>query len=103
MAPDPKAKLTAPALAAWLGARPGWAMAEGQLTRAFTFPDFAQGLAFVNAVGALAEAQGHHPDVGLTWGRVTVALSSHDVGGLTARDLRLAEGIDGLARSDPEA
>lgn len=58
--------------------------------------DFAGALAFVNAVGALAEAANHHPDVELRWSRVTLRLSTHSAGGLTARDLDLARQVDGL-------
>ena len=58
--------------------------------------DFARALAFVNAVGGLAEAADHHPDVDLRWGRVTLRLSTHSAGGLTMKDLDLARQVDGL-------
>jgi 4a-hydroxytetrahydrobiopterin dehydratase len=77
----------------------GWTVVRGRKLRtAFAFADFAEALAFVNEVGALAEAQGHHPDLELGWGRVVIELTSHDVGGLSARDFLLAAAIDALAK-----
>jgi 4a-hydroxytetrahydrobiopterin dehydratase len=58
--------------------------------------DFAGALAFVNAVGALAEAANHHPDIDLRWDTVTLRLTTHSEGGLTAKDLDLARSIDAL-------
>jgi 4a-hydroxytetrahydrobiopterin dehydratase len=64
------------------------------LGKAYRFPDFAAGLAFVNQAGAIAKAEGHHPDLHLSWGRVTVELQTHVVGGLTENDFILAAKID---------
>ena len=79
---------------------PEWAhwkvINEHHVTRAFTFPDFKQALDFVNRVGALAEEQGHHPDIHLAWGRVDVETWTHDAGCVSSKDLILAEGIDRL-------
>ena len=75
---------------------PGWRLLLGRLMLCVRFPDFAAALPFVDAVGALAEEQGHHPDVDLRWGRVVLAVASHDVGGITARDLRLARAVEPL-------
>ena len=61
-----------------------------------TFADFAAALAWVNEVGALAEARNHHPDIAIAWNRVTLTLSTHSEGGLTAKDLDLAAAIDAL-------
>lgn len=58
---------------------------------------FAKGLALVNAIGAAAEEMNHHPDLDLRWGHLNITLSSHDVGGVTDRDLRLARRISELA------
>jgi 4a-hydroxytetrahydrobiopterin dehydratase len=58
--------------------------------------DFADSLAFVNAVGALAESMDHHPDVDIRWNVVTLRLSTHSAGGLTDLDLELAGRIDAL-------
>lgn len=75
----------------------GWkAINEHHLTKAFTFPDFKQALAFVNKVGAIAEEQGHHPDISLTWGKAEVTTWTHKIDGLTESDFILAAKIDQL-------
>ena len=66
------------------------------LTRAFSFPDFRSALAFVNQVGELAEAEGHHPDLYLAWGKVEVKIWTHKIDGLTESDFILAAKIDSL-------
>ncbi len=66
------------------------------LKRTFGFADWAQALAFVNRVGALADAQDHHPLVELTWGRVTLFSWSHDVKGLSPRDERFCLAVNAL-------
>lgn len=76
---------------------PDWRVVdEHQLEREFRFPDFAQALAFTNEVGAIAEELGHHPDIHLGWGRVRIVTWSHDVDGLTPRDVVLAAKIGRL-------
>lgn len=72
---------------------------EHHLTRAFTFPDFKQALAFVDKVGALAEEQGHHPDIILKWGKVEITLWTHKIDGLTESDFIMAAKISRLPRS----
>lgn len=62
--------------------------------------DFAGALAFVNAVGALAESADHHPDVDIRWDTVTLRLTTHSAGGLTQKDLDLAAEIDRLLEQD---
>ena len=69
---------------------------QHHIARLFTFPDFKQALDFVNRVGALAEAQGHHPDILLTWGKAEVTLWTHKINGLTESDFIMAAKIDGL-------
>lgn len=64
------------------------------LSREFRFADFATALHFVNAVGEIAEAQGHHPDIQLAWGRVGVDIWTHKINGLTESDFILAAKID---------
>jgi len=74
---------------------PEWkAVNEHHLTRTFTFTDFKQALDFVNRVGALAEQQGHHPDILLAWGKAEVTLWTHKVNGLTESDFIMAAKID---------
>ena len=69
---------------------------EHHVTRAFTFPDFKLALAFVNRVGEVAEQQGHHPDILLTWGKAEITLWTHKIDGLTRSDLIMAAKIDQL-------
>lgn len=71
---------------------------ERHITRTFTFPDFVKALDFVNRVGAVAEEQGHHPDILLTWGKVEITLWTHKVEGLTESDFIMAAKIDKLQR-----
>ena len=59
-----------------------------------SFPDFKSALDFVNRVGAVAEEQGHHPDIHLTWGRADIETWTHDAGGITESDFTLAAKID---------
>ena len=74
---------------------PGWkVVAEHHLTKTFIFPDFKSALAFVNRAGAVAEAEGHHPDLLLAWGRVDVKTYTHKIDGLTESDFILAAKID---------
>jgi len=69
---------------------------EHYIVRNFKFPDFKTALAFVNRVGALAEEQGHHPDILLAWGKAEITLWTHAVDGLTESDFILAAKIDQL-------
>lgn len=76
---------------------PLWkAINEHHITRAFTFPDFKQALDFVNRVGEVAEQQGHHPDILLTWGKAEITMWTHKIDGLTRSDLIMAAKIDQL-------
>lgn len=73
----------------------GWEVMQGHhLTKAWAFPDFARALAFVNRVGAVAETEGHHPDIALAWGRVRIDLWTHKIDGLTESDFVLAAKIN---------
>jgi 4a-hydroxytetrahydrobiopterin dehydratase len=77
----------------------GWRVIAGHhLEREFTFADFAQALAFTNAIGAVAEEEGHHPDIHLGWGRVKVEIWTHAVDGLTRADFVLAAKLDAKQR-----
>ena len=76
---------------------PAWEVVqEHHLKRTFPFPDFKTALAFVNRVGDEAEGQGHHPDIGLSWGKVEVETYTHKINGLTESDFILAAKIDRL-------
>lgn len=77
---------------------PDWNVVdEHHLHRTFRFPDFRQALRFTNRVGELAEEQGHHPDLCLSWGKVEVSIWTHKINGLTESDFVLAAKIDRLA------
>ncbi|NGZ09435.1 MAG: 4a-hydroxytetrahydrobiopterin dehydratase [Nitrospira sp. LK70] len=67
---------------------------QGHLERLYTFKDFAQALEFVNKVGAVAEAEGHHPDLYLAWGKVKIEIWTHKINGLTESDFYLAAKAD---------
>ena len=77
---------------------PSWTIVnEHHINREFKFPDFVQALAFVNKVGAVAEEQGHHPDILLSWGKAGITLWTHSVDGLTESDFIMAAKIDRLS------
>jgi 4a-hydroxytetrahydrobiopterin dehydratase len=76
----------------------GWKVVAGHhLEKEFSFPDFASALAFTNQVGAVAEKEGHHPDIHLAWGRVRITIWTHKIDGLTRSDFVLAAKIDRLS------
>ena len=75
----------------------GWqVVAERQLEKEYKFKDFREALAFTNRVGELAEAQGHHPDIYLAWGKVKLTVWTHKINGLTESDFVLAAKADRL-------
>ena|SRR5437588_12926416 len=79
---------------------PGWEVVnEHHLHRTYSFPDFRTALDFVNRVGELAEQQGHHPDIVLTWGKVEITIWTHKIDGLTESDFILAAKIEQLPRA----
>jgi len=80
-----------------LEALPGWERAGGIITSTYAMPSFPLGIALVDRVAVLAEAADHHPDIDIRWRRVTLRLTTHDAGGLTAKDLELAAGIHAAA------
>jgi 4a-hydroxytetrahydrobiopterin dehydratase len=93
---DPKQKLTADEVRAAPGLD-DWRHLLSGIRARFRTGDFATGLALVDRIGAAAEEANHHPDISLTYPEVIVTLSSHDVGGITSRDLDLARTISGFA------
>ncbi len=72
----------------------GWERLGEALAKQFSFPDFKAAMAFANRVAAIAEELNHHPDILVQYDTVTLTLSSHDAGGITERDFRLAKRID---------
>jgi 4a-hydroxytetrahydrobiopterin dehydratase len=88
--------LTQEQVTAELEATPGWSQNGASIVTLVTRSDFRDALLFVNAVGYLAEAANHHPDIKIAWDKVTLELSSHSAGGLTAADFALARQISAL-------
>ena len=75
---------------------PGWKKNGSAIERNFQFPDFVKAMDFVNQIAEAAEAVNHHPDIHISYNKVTLALISHDSGGITLLDLALAGAIDRL-------
>ncbi|MBA3672562.1 MAG: 4a-hydroxytetrahydrobiopterin dehydratase [Gemmatimonadaceae bacterium] len=79
-----------------LGTLPGWARRGEVLTKSYTFPTFADGIAFVQRVAKAADAANHHPDLDIRYTKIVCTLSTHDAGGITSADLELAAAIERL-------
>lgn len=90
-------KLAEPQIILALGTLPDWKKTGDVIARTFEFKDFPAAMDFTNAVAALAEQAQHHPDIDVRWNKVTLALSTHDAGGLTEKDFALARQCDALA------
>jgi len=88
--------LTEAEIAARIAEVPKWTRLGSAIARSWELEDFAEALAFINKVGALAEGMNHHPDIGNSWNKVTLTLTTHDRGGLTDFDFDLAKKIDAL-------
>ena len=91
------ARLNPNQIKAALATVPQWKRRGAVITRTFEFKDFPAAIKFVNALARLAEKAGHHPDIDIRWNKVTLALTTHDQGGLTEKDFALAQKIDGLS------
>lgn len=76
---------------------PQWQRNDAIIARTFVFKDFPAAVKFVNAIAEIAEAAQHHPDIDIRWNKVTLALTTHDAGGLTEKDFALAKQCDALA------
>jgi 4a-hydroxytetrahydrobiopterin dehydratase len=74
---------------------PDWKLDGASITRTFVFVDFNEAMGFVNRVALAAEVADHHPDIDIRWNKVTLVLSTHDEGALTAKDTDLAAAFDG--------
>jgi 4a-hydroxytetrahydrobiopterin dehydratase len=88
--------LTDDQITAELTESPGWALENGEITRTFERHDFTGAMLLVGAVAFLAEEANHHPDILVRWNKVTLTLSTHSAGGLTAADFALARRISRL-------
>jgi len=89
-------QLDADRIKAFLGTHPGWELADGGLTKTFTFSAYPACIGFAVEVAFAAEKKDHHPDLGVFFGRVSVRWSTHDAGGVTLLDTEMAEATDGL-------
>jgi len=76
---------------------PDWKKKGATIARTYPFKDFPAAIKFVHAVAGLAEKAWHHPDIDIRWNKVTLALTTHDAGGLTGKDFALAKKFDGLS------
>lgn len=97
MPPRTIAKLNEAELAKALGKLPAWTMKDGKLHHEYTFTDFVGAFGFMSGVALIAEGMGHHPEWFNVWNVVRVDLSTHDVGGITELDVKLAEAMEELA------
>jgi 4a-hydroxytetrahydrobiopterin dehydratase len=79
-----------------LQALDGWSILEGKLSKAFDFKTYKDGVVFASAVGFVADKLNHHPDIHIGYGKVSIAVNTHDVGGLSPYDFELARRIDSL-------
>lgn len=91
------AKLSSAEISSALSNLPEWSVTAGKLHREYTFPDFAHAFAFMAAVATVAEKLDHHPEWSNVYKRVSVDLSTHDAGGITELDFKLADSMEKLA------
>jgi 4a-hydroxytetrahydrobiopterin dehydratase len=89
-------KLTDAQIRTELSTLGGWAREGDALTKTFRFAKFADGIAFVQRVAIAADAADHHPDIDIRYTKIRIALSTHDAGGITASDVKLARQFDNL-------
>ncbi len=91
-------KLTQPEIEAALARLPDWKLAGGKLHREYRFADFVHAFGFMATAAVMIEALGHHPEWSNVYNRVTVDLTTHDAGGITAKDADLAARLEAIAR-----
>ena len=87
-------RLNTESIRGWLRERQGWKRRANRLVKDFRFPSFRDAIVFVNRVATLADKVDHHPDIDVRYDMVRLTLSTHDAGGITEKDLNLAEQID---------
>jgi len=88
------AKLNSEQIAQKLRALPGWEYKNNAISKTFKFKEFLPGIEFVQKVAEIAEAADHHPDITINYTRVTFSCTTHDAGGVTDRDFKLADNIE---------
>lgn len=93
------ARLSAKQIQAKLAALPEWTQSGEVIQRTFTFPGFVGAMAFVNRVAEEAERMQHHPDIMVRYSKVTLALSTHDAGGISQKDFDFAAAADALFKA----
>ena len=91
-----RSRLTDDQVSERLGAVSGWSRVDDSITKTFEASSFLEGIAFVQGVAGIAESRDHHPDIDIRYTRVTLTLSTHDMGGLTGLDFEVAEAINAL-------
>lgn len=91
-------KLTGEQIASALTSLAGWSLENGKLHREYRFPDFVHAFGFMAASAVAIEAMNHHPEWFNVWNRVVVDLTTHDAGGVTQKDVRLAEKLEAIAQ-----
>jgi 4a-hydroxytetrahydrobiopterin dehydratase len=96
-AAPPPLKLEAAQIFLALSSIPDWRQTGDAIARTYEFKDFPAAMKFVDAVADLAERSWHHPGIDVRWNKVTLALTTHDAGGLTGKDFSLAKQFDGLS------
>ena len=82
----------------FLADHPDWSLDGEVVSRTFTFKDFVEAMGFVTSVAIASERVNHHPDIDIRWSKVTIGLTTHEAGALTAKDTDLAAEIDAYAR-----
>jgi 4a-hydroxytetrahydrobiopterin dehydratase len=92
--------LTPAEITAGLATLPGWTVAEEKLRREFTFPDFTRAFGFMASVALIAESMDHHPEWSNVYNRVTIALVTHSLGGISTLDLDFARRTSALMEQD---
>ncbi len=80
--------------AVFLSEHPDWDLNGEEISRTYQFADFNEAMGFVNRVAIASEVADHHPDIDIRWNKVTLALTTHEAGGLTRKDTELAAAID---------
>ena len=90
-------KLSEPEIATALSKLPGWTLAGGKLHREYKFADFVAAFGFMTGAALVAQGMDHHPEWFNVWNTVRVDLSTHDAGGITALDVKLAQAMEALA------
>lgn len=73
---------------------PTWTLAENKIEKKFKFPDFVKAMEFVNKIAEIAEKEGHHPDINISYNKVTISLTTHAIKGLSVNDFIVASKID---------